>query len=165
MTWPESLNCAHLDTQYQSRQIKKKKDVVPNKFLNEIFTDSSVTAWSQKTFYLPTNNNFVLRWFSCLTKPCSITMLWIHTVYWAGNVQHRGACSSITIDSAAVPTLTRLQRTACIHLNLLTYLHYAASGRYHNKSITLPRAAGPTQSPDSGSDWLAALHDGVSWLI
>lgn len=39
-----------------SEQTKKKKKLVPNKFLNETFTDLSVTASSQKTFffYLPT---------------------------------------------------------------------------------------------------------------
>lgn len=57
-----------------SEQTKKKKKLVPNKFLNETFTDLSVTASSQKTFFL-SSNNYVLRWFSYLTTPCSTTML------------------------------------------------------------------------------------------
>lgn len=53
----------------------------------------------------------------------------------------------IMTDSAAVPILHR----ACMHLNLLMHPPSAANGKYHCKSLTLPRATGAKESLDSVS--------------
>lgn len=105
--------------------------------------------FSRKDFYPATT--FVLWWFSNLTHPVQLLRFEniMYSTLGKGHATQR-SLKLITIDSAAVPTLTRLQSGPCIHLKLLMHSS-AANGKYHCKSLTLPRATGAEESRYSNS--------------
>lgn len=143
---PEFLHCAHFDTQHQSEQ----KIVEHGYKLNYQWQKHWLISecFSNTDFYLATC--FVSWWFSNLTHPVQL-LCFENIMYSAlGHAMQGHAMQKslklITIDSAAVPTLTRLQSGPCIHLKLLMYSSSAANGKYHCKSPTLPGLQGPKRT-------------------
>lgn len=130
-----------------THSIRAKKKVVEHG--HKLNYQWNTERFSNKDFSLATT--FVLWWFSNLTHP--VQPLRFENIMYStldkGHATQR-SLKLITIDSAAVPTLTRLQSGPCIHLKLLMHSS-AANGKYHCKSLTLPRATGAEESRYSNS--------------
>lgn len=125
--WPESLHCVHLDTCYQSRQ------KVIHRFQNKLSMKYLLTY---QLLLILHRQEFLNLTTTGLTGYVLNTNC---TVCGTSSMQ------SVTIDLAAVPTPNWLQRTACIHLNLL--MHWALCCQW-KIPLQIPSHCQELQGPD-----------------
>lgn len=137
--WPESLHCVHFHTPYQRRLIKKLYSIAQIKI--------SMKQLQMCPFFLLFHWFLVCQgWTNLFCVPVwhhPVGLLWIQTVQYIGQTTWHAKKKACGYSQQTLQLCQQWQdcrARACIHLNFLMHPPSAANGKYHCKSLRLPRA-------------------------